>query len=164
MKGFSDDRKTKEFLFSLPRFAQDEVRVDFCHYLITNLFIQGDRIAAGRKTEIGTIKVQRFAATFVRKEYRDSRSKHHHGIDFSQANKKDASDITGGGYTMSTTKVGRVIEETTSDHSGMVTIWDIGEQLGELIVHYHMPYTLIEKGARLVQMDWGTTPTTGTTT
>ena len=156
--------KQRNSFFRFHDLLEMRLELIFCHYLITNLFIQGDRIAAGRKTEIGTIKVQRFAATFVRKEYRDSRSKHHHGIDFSQANKKDASDITGGGYTMSTTKVGRVIEETTSDHSGMVTVWDIGEQLGELIVHYHMPYTLIEKGARLVKMDWGTTPTTDTTT
>ena len=156
--------KQRNSFFRFQDLLEMRLELIFCHYLITNLFIQGDRIAAGRKTEIGTIKVQRFAATFVRKEYRDSRSKHHHGIDFSQANKKDASDITGGGYTMSTTKVGRVIEETTSDHSGMVTVWDIGEQLGELIVHYHMPYTLIEKGARLVKMDWGTTPTTDTTT
>lgn len=156
--------KRRNSFFRFHDLLEMRLELIFCHYIITNLFIQVDRVAAGRKTEIGTIKVQRFAATFVRKEHRDTKSKHHRGIDFSQANKKDAKEITGGSYTMSTTKVGRIIEETTADHSGMVSIWDIGEQLGELIVHYHMPYTLIEKGVRLVKMDWGTTSTTGTTT
>lgn len=156
--------KQRNSFFRFHDLLEMRLELFFSHYLITNLFIQGDRVAARRKTEIGTIKVQRFAATFLRKEYHDSKSKHHQGIEFSQANKKDAKEITGGDYTMSTTKVGRVIEETTTDHSGMVSIWEVGEQLGELIVHYHMPYTLIEKGVRLVKMDWGVTPTTGTTT
>ena len=60
-----------------------------------------------------------------------------------KANKKDASSITGGGHTMSTTKKGKLLNhEKPSLGKTKVTIWSVGGELGRLSVEYHMGHTL----------------------
>ena len=87
---------------------------------------------------IGTIEVVRRSTSFLCNEYR-----HREDIDFDQANKKDANEVTGGEHIMSTTKKGRLLEQVhPSQRQEMKTIWDVGGELGRLSVEYHMGHTL----------------------
>jgi len=87
---------------------------------------------------IGTIEVVRHSTSFLRNEYR-----YREDIDFDQANKKDANEVTGGEHIMSTTKKGRLLEQVhPSQRQEMKTIWTIGGELGRLSVEYHMGHTL----------------------
>ena len=89
-----------------------------------------------RKSKVGTIEVVRYGATFLRSEYTTPTS-----VDFDQANKKDAHGITGGRYTMSTTKKGRLLTSRSGD-AELRGIWSIGGELGRLSVEYHMGHSL----------------------
>ena len=89
----------------------------------------------GRKKKIGTIEVVRLACMYLRTGVRDSS-----GVVFDQANKKDASDITGGQYTMSTTKKGKVVESLKQQEE--CEYWQHGDELGRLTVEYRMAHTL----------------------
>jgi len=99
---------------------------------------------------IGTIEVVRHSTSFLRNEYR-----YREDIDFDQANKKDANEVTGGEHIMSTTKKGRLLEQVhPSQRQEMKTIWTIGGELGRLSVEYHMGHTLQDKGIAVQRMDW----------
>lgn len=89
-----------------------------------------------RKSKVGTIEVVRYGATFLGSEYATPTT-----VDFDQANKKDAHGITGGKYTMSTTKKGRVLT-SRSGEAELRSIWSIGGELGRLSVEYHMGHSL----------------------
>ena len=104
---------------------------------------QTDRVASERLNEVGTIKVQHYTAKLR------SRAYHHNpkNTDFNQANKKDAVRKTGGSYTLSTTKKGRIISPT--DPAGYITRWITGDFIGELSIQYRMGYTLQEMGIHL---------------
>ena len=54
--------------------------------------------------------------------------------------KPTTQSITGGQYTMSTTKKGRLIRPKNRER--FCDIWSIGGELGRLAVNYHMGYTL----------------------
>lgn len=120
-------------------------------FLFTH-YHKSDRVCEERKSEIGTIKVKRYDVTYAGKRMSSYRF---NCDDFEQANKKDASEITHSKYTMSTTKKGRIVEETNPCTSEFVDHWHIGMLKGELCVYYHMGYTLAEKGIQLINMDWG---------
>ena len=102
----------------------------------THSHIKDDRVDSTRKSKVGTIEVVRYGATFLRSEYTTPRS-----VDFDQANKKDAHGITGGRYTMSTTKKGRLLT-SKSGGAELRSIWSIGGELGRLSVEYHMGHSL----------------------
>ena len=104
---------------------------------------QTDRVASERLNDVGTIKVQQYAAKLRSREY------HHNpkNTDFNQANKKDAVRKTGGSYTLSTTKKGRIISPTNP--AGYITRWITGDFIGELSIQYRMGYTLQEMGIQL---------------
>ena len=109
----------REFLFALPRFATDEK----------------DRIAAHRKSKIGTIEVVRKSATYVCDVY------NHLMVErFEQANKKDVFGVTQGRHTMSTTKKGNFVKKHKS--YGKRSQYSVGLELGRLSVSYHMGHTL----------------------
>lgn len=91
-----------------------------------------------RKSKVGTIEVVRHGATFLRSEYTTPTPT---SVDFDQANKKDAHGITGGRYTMSTTKKGRLLT-SKSGGAELRSIWSIGGELGRLSVEYHMGHSL----------------------
>ena len=97
-------------------------------------FSQSDRIDGTRKSLISTIGVDRYSATYIGSEWGSEED-----IEFDQANKKDATAITGGGHTMSTTKKGKLLSHTKP---GVREIWDVGGKLGKLSVEYHMGHTL----------------------
>lgn len=106
---------------------------------------------AGRLSKVGTIEVVRRGCTFVKKDWDSQPS---HDMDFDQANKKDTRDVTGGKYTMSTTKKGRCIEEI-KPRSKLVHYYTTGQELGRLSVRYHMGHTLTEDfKIKLSPMDW----------
>ena len=109
----------REFLFALPRFATDEK----------------DRVAANRRSKIGTIEVVRKHATYVGEVY-----DHLKVNQFEQANKKDAFGVTQGRHTMSTTKKGNLIKKHNS--YGRRSQYNVGKELGRLSVFYHMGHTL----------------------
>ena len=88
-----------------------------------------------RKSKVGTIEVVRYGAAFLRWDYLTTKD-----VDFNQANKKDTQSITGGQYTMSTTKKGRLI--CPKNRERFCDIWSIGGKLGRLAVKYRMSYTL----------------------
>ena len=87
---------------------------------------------------MGTIEVVRYGATFLRSEYTTPTPT---SVDFDQANKKDAHSITGGRYTMSTTKKGRLLTSRSGD-AKLRSKWSIGGELGRLSVEYHMGHSL----------------------
>ena len=91
---------------------------------------------SARKSKVGTIEVVRYGATYLRSEYATPTT-----VDFDQANKKDAQGITGGKYTMSTTKKGRVLT-SRSGGAEWRGIWSMGGELGRLSVEYHMGHSL----------------------
>lgn len=86
---------------------------------------------------------------FVRDEYRPTNE-----VNFTQANKKDAGDVTGGRYTMSTTKKGRYLNRQRPYEVKLKKMWQIDRELSRLVVHYHMGYTLEEMGIKIKSIDW----------
>ena len=101
--------------------------------IIISMF-QDDRVEGGRKKRIGTIEVVRHATAFICEDHnlswRDTK--------FDQANKKDATEVTGGRHTMSTTKKGNVLRPAQRS----TEIWQWGAELGRLGVNYRMGHTL----------------------
>ena len=107
-------------------------------------------MAPQRLCKVGTIEVVWSACSFAKQDWSCSPV----GDKFDQANKKDASAITGGAYVMSTTKKGRCIEQRTQ-HRELRNFYDIGPELGRLTVHYHMGHTLEQDfNIKLIPMDW----------
>lgn len=91
----------------------------------------------------------RKAGKFVRDEYRPTQE-----ITFTQANKKDAGDVTGGKYTMSTTKKGRYLSRQRPYEVKLKKMWQIDREMSRLEVQYRMGYTLQEMGIELRPTDW----------
>jgi hypothetical protein len=131
--GFVDKEGTREFLFSLPRFAADET----------------DRISSKRESRIGSIEVIRCEASYVKQEYRTTTD-----TVFNQATKKDAYRVTEGKYTMSTTKKGKLIHQVKPYDVQLKKLWRIGRECGRLTVHYRMGHTLEGMGVELRPTDW----------
>ena len=86
----------KEFLFSFPRFARDEL----------------DRMAPTRLSKLGTISATFHPATFTSSH--DGYEMRTVVSDYQQANKKDA-DLAGGNLFTSTTKQGDVVGRCEPD-------------------------------------------------
>ena len=98
---------------------------------------------------MGTIEVLRHEGSFVKEEYRPISE-----VTFSQASKANARDVTGGKYTMSTTKKGRFIHRSKPYAVQLKTLWKIGRESGRLSVHYRMPHCLREMDIELKTVDW----------
>ena len=77
-------------------------------------------------------------------------------IKFHQANKKDAHTVTGGQYTMSTTKKGRYLNRSRPYEVKLKKMWRIESEVGHLSVNYRMGHTLEEMGIELKSVDWST--------
>lgn len=133
--GFEEADGTKEFVFSLPRFAESEK----------------DRVDDSRTSDVGKIKVLVQEATYMRKEIRagDSRD---NLLDFSSANKKDANKCTKGKYTMSTTTTGNTIRARAKaqpyNKQTEHTIWSIGPTKAEFCIKYRMREVLEMMGLK----------------
>ena len=120
-----------------------------CTHFVLYFVPQDDRVAEQRLCKVGTIEVVRSACSFAK---RDWSSPIH--VEFDQANKKDASNITGGKYVMSTTKKGRCIEQRTPTRE-LTNFYNRGPELGRLSVHYHMGHTLEQDfHIKLTPVDW----------
>ena len=102
-----------------------------------------------RKSEIGKIEIVRKIGRFVREEYRPIKE-----VKFNQANKKDAFSVTGGNYTMSTTRKGKYLTRTRPYEVKLKKLWRIDADVGSLIVHYRMGHTLEEMGIKLEEINW----------
>ena len=112
-------------------------------------FLQNDRVEATRKSEIGKIKVVRKIGRFVKEEYRPIKE-----VKFSQATKKDAHSVTGGSYTMSTTRKGKYLSRTRPYDVKLKKLWQIDSVAGSLNVNYRMGHSLEEMGVKLEHIDW----------
>ena len=84
---------------------------------------------------------------------REKRLRSDQSLDYTQATKKDAFEVTAGKYTMATTKPGRYIGELSvsegkrkRNSQETINIWSKGKQLSKLDVKYHMRHTLVEMG------------------
>ena len=109
-----------------------------------------------RLNKVGCISVELHKAVYLRNEMRNKNS--HDSLDYVQATKKDASEVTKGKYTMATTKPGRCIENCRKAGSKrkhddnapqLVSIYKIGEKITTLHVKYHMRHTLVAMGIEL---------------
>lgn len=109
---------------------------------MVSTFTQCDRVESTKKSKVGTIEVVRYGASFLRSDYLTTKD-----VDFNQANKKDTQSITGGQYTMSTTKKGRLINSKCRER--FCEIWSIGGELGRLAVNYRMGYSLQVRYSKL---------------
>lgn len=120
-------------LFALPRFAREKA----------------DRLDSERRSKIGKIEVVRKAGKFVKEEYRPISE-----VTFTQANKKDAHNVTGGRYTMSTTKKGRYLSRQRPYEVKLKKMWQIDRELGRLESQYRMRNSLEDMGIELKPIDW----------
>eukprot|EP00040_Diaphanoeca_grandis_P011268 m.57715 g.57715 ORF g.57715 m.57715 type:complete len:255 (-) comp22426_c0_seq1:141-905(-) len=131
LDGFEEVDGTKEFVFSLPRFAETET----------------DRIDKARETNVGTIRCQMHKATF--EETRTQVQSDKKASSFHSANKKDANGVTKGKFTMSTTQAGKTLR--TKKHTTgprLVSIWAIGESLADIKIKYRMGDVLERMGLK----------------
>ena len=132
-----------------------------------------------RESKIGKIEVVRHTTSFSHCEFRVVSGKSHE-CKFKQANKKDVNNIiqsnnmqsTAGEdelYTMATTRRGKYIHDGKpydrpehvkrkktgeSPHMQKRWIWDKGEELGRLVVEYHMTNTLWDWKIEPKRPDW----------
>ena len=111
--------------------------------------LQTDRISSKRESRIGSIKVVRCEASYIKQEYRKTAD-----TVFNQATKKDAYKVTAGKYTMSTTKKGKLIHQVKPYDVQLKKLWRIGRECGQLSVHYRMGHTLKGMGIELRPTDW----------
>ena len=159
--GFPDkDGAHKEFLFSLPRFADDAVStitiiadcVMDSNLVCVCVYVQDDRVERERNCKIGKIEVVRYEATFSHREIRAASSKQ---VDFTQANKKDVKEVTRNEYCMTTTRQGKLIRrETPYSRSRETDVWNTGAELDKLQIEYHMTQTLLDWGIQPIQPQW----------
>lgn len=134
LKGFEEKTGIRELLFALPK-------------------LESNGITERRKSHVGTIQVLRHEGSFIKEEYRPISE-----VPFIQASKANAQDITGGRYTMSTTKKGRFIQRGKPYSVQLKALWKIGRECGRLAVHYRMPHCLKEMGIELKTVDWSKMP------
>eukprot|EP00731_Ephydatia_muelleri_P030620 Em0022g134a len=130
LKGFEEKTGIREFLFALPK-------------------LESDGIADKTRSHVGTIEVLRHEGSFIKEEYRPVSE-----VPFIQASKASAQHVTGGRYTMSTTKKGRLIHRSKPYTAQLKTLWKIGRECGRLSVHYRMPHCLREMDIELKTVDW----------
>ena len=159
LKGFEEKTGIREFLFALPKLEVSRLEpttesYKLCYrqnvfYLYLLSIGQSDRCVDKRRSHVGTIEVLRHEGNFVKEEYRPISE-----VSFSQASKANASDVTGGKYTMSTTKKGRFIHRSKPYAVQLKTLWKIGRECGRLSVHYRMPHCLREMGIELKTVNW----------
>lgn len=127
VKGFHDGDAIKEFLFSMPRFAESE----------------DDRIQKHRYTTIGEISCSMQRVTFSHFVVKKSGGGPARSSDFKQCNKKDAKMITT--EMVATTRMGRAVETKPYSAPGrdqQKPIWSNGEVLEVLTLRYRMGHTL----------------------
>lgn len=55
---------------------------------------------------------------------------------------------------MSTTKKGRYLNRQRPYEVKLKKMWQVDRELGRLVVHYHMGYTLQDMGIELKSVDW----------
>ena len=139
--------------------------------------MQNDRVKQKRESKIGKIEVVRYTASFSHCEFRPASAPE---CEFKQANKEDVSSViksssmqsTDGEqelHTMATTRRGRYIRDSkpydrpehakrkkADESPGMVKkqIWDKGEEVGRLVVEYHMINTLWDWNIQPKRPDW----------
>ena len=113
-----------------------------------------------RSCKIGKIEVIRYETTFSHCEMRASNSSSRR-VDFTQANKKDVSDVTRNEYCMTTTRQGKVIRKEkpysrpkSKNEKESVNIWNIGDEIDKLRIEYHMTQTLLDWGIQPVRPNW----------
>ena len=120
-----------------------------CPHFVLYFVSQDDRVAVQRLCKVGTIEVVRSACSFAKRDWY-----YWPDVEFDQANKKDATNITSGKYVMSTTKKGRCIEQRTPTQQ-LTDFYNRGPELGRLSVHYHMGHTLEQDfNIKLTPVDW----------
>ncbi|XP_067663384.1 high mobility group nucleosome-binding domain-containing protein 5-like [Haliotis asinina] len=124
-EGFYDGSQITEFLFSLPRFPKNEK----------------DRIEKGKASRIGMLEVECWNSKVT--GYKRPVT---HNMEYSQANKKDSSNVTQGQYMMATTKMGRSLRTT---QKSLVEDWTLFNVRSRLSVKYVMGHSLIDMGFKL---------------
>ena len=141
--------------------------------------MQNDRVKQKRESKIGKIEVVRYTASFSRCELRPAGDRSRE-CKFKQANKEDVSSViksssmqsTDGEqelHTMATTRRGRYIRDSKpydrpehakrkkADESPCMVKkrkWDRGEEVGRLVVEYHMTNTLWDWNIQPKRPDW----------
>ena len=112
--------------------------------------MQGDRVERERRCKIGKIEVIRYETTFSHCEIRDARR-----IDFTQANKKDVTEVTRNEHCMSTTRQGKLIRrEKPYSRRKKYNVWNRGDKQDKLQIEYHMTQTLLDWGIQPIQPKW----------
>ncbi|XP_046561907.1 dentin sialophosphoprotein-like, partial [Haliotis rubra] len=124
-EGFYDGSQITEFLFSLPRFPKNEK----------------DRIEKGKASRIGVLEVECWNSKVT--GYKRPVT---HDMEYSQANKKDSSNVTQGQYMMATTKMGKSLRTT---QKSLVEDWTLFNVRSKLSVKYVMGHSLIDMGFKL---------------
>ncbi|XP_071087414.1 high mobility group nucleosome-binding domain-containing protein 5-like [Haliotis cracherodii] len=124
-EGFYDGSQITEFLFSLPRFPKNEK----------------DRIEKGKASRIGVLEVECWNSKVT--GYKKPIT---HDVEYSQANKKDSSNVTQGKYMMATTKMGRSLRTT---QKSLVEDWTLFNVRSKLSVKYVMGHSLVDMGFKL---------------
>ena len=121
--------------------------------------MQTDRVKRERSCKIGKIEVLRYETSFSHREMRAGNSSRR--IDFTQANKKDVSDVTRNQYCMTTTRQGKLIRKEkpysrpkSVNEKESVNIWNIGDELDKLRLEYHMTQTLLDWGIQPIRPKW----------
>ena len=119
--------------------------------------MQDDRVERKRSCKIGKIEVIRYETSFSHREMRTGGSSSRK-IDFTQANKKDVTNVTRNEYCMTTTRQGKLIRKekpySRPNEKESVNIWNIGDELDKLRIEYHMTQTLLDWGIQPVQPKW----------
>ena len=121
--------------------------------------MQGDRVERKRSCKIGKIEVIRYETSFSHREMRAAGSSRQ--VDFTQANKKDVTEVTRNEYCMTTTRQGKLIRKDKpysrpkfKNEKESMNIWNIGDELDKLRIEYHMTQTLLDWGIQPVQPKW----------
>ena len=137
------------------------------------LLMQKDRVKKERESKVGKIEVVRRTASFSHYEVHPANDESRE-CKFKQANKKDVGNViknTGSTddqevHTMATTRRGRFIRDgkpyDRPEHAKkkktprMVKseMWDVGEEVGRLVVEYHMTNTLWDWNIQPKRPDW----------
>ena len=143
-------------------------------YFIFYLFMQKDRVKKERESKVGKIEVVRLTASFSHYDFRPTNDESRE-CKFKQANKEDVGTVTkstaGTGEsqeirTMATTRRGRFIRDgkpyDRPEHAKKkkaprtikTGMWNVGEELGRLVVEYHMTNTLWDWKIEPKRPDW----------
>ena len=108
-----------------------------------------------RLDSVGIIKIEQYSVVYMGTYPKQP----HSDISFNQANKKDATNITRGAYTLSTTKKGRVVHNPELVCGIPFPHYKRAGYISEVSVKYMMGHSLEEKGLQLVSPPWEVTTT-----